>query len=222
MKDACKEYKMGKTTVKALCNVNLDVYEGDFVVILGPSGSGKSTMLHLMGALDRPTSGKVLINGKDLSILDDWSLAMLRRKFIGFVFQSFHLVPTLNALENVMLPLAPVKMDEVEKIKIAKQLLKLVGIEHRMFHKPNELSGGESQRVAIARALVNDPAVVLADEPTGNLDTKTSFQIMETLQKMNREKNKTFVIVTHDLSLTKYGNKIIHLRDGSIQKIEER
>lgn len=222
MKDVCKEYSMGKVKVKALCGVNLDVYEGDFVVIIGPSGSGKSTMLHLMGALDKPSSGKVFINGKDLQILDDWGLALLRRKFIGFVFQSFHLIPTLNALENVMLPLEPIKIDDVEKIKRAKELLKLVGIEHRMFHKPTELSGGECQRVAIARALINDPKIVLADEPTGNLDSKTSMQIMDTLQKMNKEKNKTFIIVTHDLSLIKYGNRILYIKDGLIDRVEER
>ncbi|MEM4598764.1 MAG: ABC transporter ATP-binding protein [Candidatus Diapherotrites archaeon] len=222
MKDVCKEYSMGKVKVKALCGVTLDVYEGDFVVIIGPSGSGKSTMLHLMGALDKPSSGKVFINGKDLQMLDDWGLALLRRKFIGFVFQSFHLIPTLNALENVMLPLEPIKIDDVEKIKRAKELLKLVGIEHRMFHKPTELSGGECQRVAIARALINDPKIVLADEPTGNLDSKTSMQIMDTLQKMNKEKNKTFIIVTHDLSLIKYGNRILYIKDGLIDRVEER
>lgn len=222
MKDVCKEYKMGKVKVKALCGINLDIYEGDFVIIVGPSGSGKSTMLHLMGALDRPTSGKVLVNGKDLSMLDDWSLAMLRRKTIGFVFQTFNLVPTLNALENVMLPLEPTGTDEVEKIRRAKELLKIVGLEHRMLHKPNELSGGESQRVAIARALINDPVIVLADEPTGNLDSKTGAQIIDMMLKLNKEKNKTFVIVTHDLSLLKYGSKNIYLRDGKIEKIEQR
>ncbi|MCX8189874.1 MAG: ABC transporter ATP-binding protein [Candidatus Diapherotrites archaeon] len=222
MKNVCKEYTMGKVKVKALCGVTLDVYEGDFIVIIGPSGSGKSTMLHLMGALDKPSSGKVFINGKDLQTLDDWGLAMLRRKFIGFVFQSFHLIPTLNALENVMLPLEPTKIDDIEKIKRAKELLKIVGVEHRMFHKPTELSGGESQRVAIARALINDPKIVLADEPTGNLDSKTTMQIMDTLQKMNKEKNKTFIIVTHDLSLTKYGNRILYIKDGLIDKMEER
>lgn len=222
MKNVCKEYKMGKVMVKALCGISLDIYEGDFVIIVGPSGSGKSTLLHLMGALDRPSSGKVLIGGKDLSLLDDWSLAMLRRKTMGFVFQMFNLVPTLNALENVMLPLEPTGKDEVEKIRRAKELLKIVGLEHRMLHKPSELSGGESQRVAIARALINDPAIVLADEPTGNLDSKTGAQIIDMLLKMNKERNKTFIIVTHDLSLLKYGNKNIYLRDGKIEKIVER
>jgi len=219
LKDVVKEYRLGKTIVRALRGVSLEIKRGDFAIVVGPSGSGKSTLLHMMGALDRPTSGKVFIAGKDIGLLDDWSLAMLRRKTIGFVFQTFNLVPTLNTLENVMLPLEPTGIDEIEKIKRAKELLKLVGLEHRMLHKPMELSGGERQRVAIARALINNPEIVLADEPTGNLDTKTGLQIIEAMRKLNVEEKKTFVIVTHDLSLLKYGNRHIYIRDGLIEKI---
>ncbi len=219
LKDVVKEYRLGKTIVRALQGVSLEIKRGDFAIVAGPSGSGKSTLLHIMGALDRPTSGKVFIAGKDISLLDDWGLAMLRRKTVGFVFQTFNLVPTLNALENVMLPLEPTSIDDIEKIKRAKELLKLVGLEHRMLHKPMELSGGERQRVAIARALINNPEIVLADEPTGNLDTKTGLQIVEAMRKLNIEEKKTFVVVTHDLSLLKYGNKHIYLRDGLIEKI---
>ena len=219
LKDVVKEYRLGKTIVKALRGISLEIKRGDFAIVVGPSGSGKSTLLHIIGALDRPTSGKVFIAGKDISLLDDWSLAMLRRKTIGFVFQTFNLVPTLNALENVMLPLEPTGTDEIEKIKRAKELLKLVGLEHRMLHKPMELSGGERQRVAIARALINNPEIVLADEPTGNLDTKTGLQIIEAMRRLNIEEKKTFVVVTHDLSLLKYGNKHIYLRDGAIERV---
>jgi putative ABC transport system ATP-binding protein len=220
LEDVVKEYMLGKTVVKALRGVSLEVKRGDFIIVAGPSGSGKSTLLHIMGALDRQTSGRVFIMGKDISLLDDWSLAMLRRKTIGFVFQTFNLVPTLNALENVMLPLEPTKLDELEKIKRAKELLKLVGLGHRMLHKPAELSGGERQRVAIARALINDPEIVLADEPTGNLDTATGMQIIDAMRKLNKEENKTFVIVTHDLSLLKYASRKIFLKDGVIERIE--
>lgn len=219
LQNVVKEYRLGKVIVKALRGISLELKRGDFAIVAGPSGSGKSTLLHMIGALDRPTSGKVFIGGKDITLLDDWSLAMLRRKTVGFVFQTFNLVPTLNALENVMLPLEPTGMDEVEKIKRAKQLLKLVGLKHRMLHKPAELSGGERQRVAIARALINNPEIVLADEPTGNLDTKTGLQIIKAMKKLNVEEKKTFVVVTHDLSLLKYGNRHIYLRDGIIEKI---
>lgn len=219
LRDVVKEYKLGKTVVRALRGISFEIKKGDFVIVAGPSGSGKSTLLHIIGALDRPTGGKVFIEGKDITLLDDWSLAMLRRKTVGFVFQTFNLVPTLNALENVTLPLEPTGMDEVEKIKRAKELLKLVGLEHRMLHKPAELSGGERQRVAIARALINNPKIVLADEPTGNLDTRTGLQIIEAMKKLNVEEKKTFVVVTHDLSLLKYGNRHIYLKDGIIEKI---
>ncbi len=221
LRNVVKEYILGKTIVKALRGVSLEIKKGEFVIIMGPSGSGKSTLLHIMGALDKPTSGKVFINGKDISLFDDWNLAMLRRKNIGFVFQTFNLVPTLNALENVMLPLEPIHMDEIEKIKRAKELLKLVGLEHRMLHKPAELSGGERQRVAIARALVNDPEIILADEPTGNLDTKTGLQIINAMRELNKKENKTIVIVTHDPTLLKYATKKVYIRDGTVERMEE-
>ena len=219
LRDVVKNYRLGNTIVKALRGISFEIRQGDFAIVIGPSGSGKSTLLHLMGALDKPTSGEVFIKGKNISLMDEWSLAMLRRKTIGFVFQTFNLVPTLNALENVMIPLEPVGLDSLEKIRRAEKLLSLVGLKNRSFHKPAELSGGERQRVAIARALINDPEIILADEPTGNLDSKTGLQIVSSMKKLNEKEVKTFVLVTHDLSLLKYGNKHIYIRDGLIEKI---
>jgi len=218
-RDVTKFYKMGKVTVKALRGVSMNIAKGDFIVIVGPSGSGKSTLMHILGALDRPTSGKVFIEGRDISHLDDWSLAMIRRKKVGFVFQSFNLIPTLNALENVMIPLEPTKIEMNEAIKRAKGILKLLEIDDRMLHKPGELSGGQRQRVSIARALINDPEVILADEPTGNLDTETGDKVIEAMRHLNQNEGKTFVIVTHDEGILKYATKKVHIRDGLI-KIE--
>ena len=220
-RNVAKRYKLGKVIVEALKGVSLRVEKGDFVVIVGPSGSGKSTLMHLLGALDRPTSGEVYIEGRDISKLDDWSLAMIRRKKIGFVFQSFNLIPTLNALENVMIPLEPTRVEMSQAIKRAKELLRLLGIEDRMLHKPAELSGGQRQRVSIARALINNPDIVLADEPTGNLDTVTGQKVIEAMLHLNRERGKTFVIVTHDLDLLKYATKKVYLRDGLIIREEK-
>jgi len=215
-RNVTKKYRMGKVIVEALRGISLKVSKGDFIVIVGPSGSGKSTLMHLLGALDRPTSGEVYIEGRDISKLDDWSLAMIRRKKIGFVFQSFNLIPTLNALENVMIPLEPTRVEMSEAIKRAKGLLRLLDMEDRMLHKPAELSGGQRQRVSIARALINDPDVVLADEPTGNLDTATGQKVIEAMLHLNKEKGKTFVMVTHDLELLKYATKRIYIKDGLI------
>ncbi len=220
-RNVAKRYKLGKVIVEALKGVSLRVEKGDFVVIVGPSGSGKSTLMHLLGALDRPTSGEVYIEGRDISKLDDWSLAMIRRKKIGFVFQSFNLIPTLNALENVMIPLEPTRVEMSQAIKRARELLRLLGIEDRMLHKPAELSGGQRQRVSIARALINNPDIVLADEPTGNLDTVTGQKVIEAMLHLNRERGKTFVIVTHDLDLLKYATKKVYLRDGLIIREEK-
>lgn len=212
---------MGEVIVEALRGVSLRVEKGDFIIIVGPSGSGKSTLMHLLGALDRPTSGEVYIEGKNISKLDDWSLAMIRRKKIGFVFQSFNLIPTLNALENVMIPLEPAKVEMAESIKRAKELLRLLDIEDRMLHKPAELSGGQRQRVSIARALINNPDIVLADEPTGNLDTVTGQKVIEAMLHLNRVRGKTFVIVTHDLELLKYATKKVYIKDGLIIREEK-
>ncbi|MFH1234049.1 MAG: ABC transporter ATP-binding protein [Candidatus Diapherotrites archaeon] len=215
-RNVTKKYKMDKVIVEALRGVSIKIEKGDFIVIVGPSGSGKSTLLHLLGALDRPTSGQVLVDGKDISKMDDWSLAMIRRKKIGFVFQSFNLIPTLNALENVMIPLEPVKMDMNEAISRAQGLLELLDLKDRMLHKPGELSGGQRQRVSIARALINDPEIILADEPTGNLDTVTGRKVVEAMLHWNQDHDKTFVLVTHDPSLLDFATRKVYIRDGLI------
>jgi len=215
-----KTYMLGKVPVQALNGVNLKVNEGDFLAILGPSGSGKSTLLHLIGALDRPTEGKVLIEGVDISTLDDGQLADLRRK-IGFVFQYFNLIPRLTARENVELPLAINGLGRSERRKKAEKLLEIVGLKNRMNHKPTELSGGEQQRVAIARALANDPKLLLMDEPTGNLDSKTGEEIARLVKRLNEEENITIILVTHDQSMTRVANKIAYIRDGLIIREEE-
>ena len=215
-----KTYMLGKVPVQALNGVNLKVNEGDFLAILGPSGSGKSTLLHLIGALDRPTEGKVLIEGVDISTLDDGRLADLRRK-IGFVFQFFNLIPRLTARENVELPLAINGLGRSERRKKAEKLLEIVGLKNRMNHKPTELSGGEQQRVAIARALANDPKFLLMDEPTGNLDSKTGEEIVRLLKRLNEEENITIILVTHDQSMTRVANRIAYIRDGLIIREKE-
>jgi len=215
--DVMKHYQMGKITVKALNGVSIKVEKGDFIVIVGPSGSGKSTLMHILGALDRPTSGKVLVDGKDISEMDDWSLAMIRRKKIGFVFQAYNLIPTLSALENVLIPLEPTNIEMEKGLKKAKSILTLLEMDNRMLHKPSELSGGQRQRISIARALINDPEVILADEPTGNLDTETGRKVIETMLHLNQEEQKTFVIVTHDQDLLEYATKKVYIRDGLIE-----
>jgi putative ABC transport system ATP-binding protein len=185
---------------------------------MGPSGSGKSTILHMLGILDRPSKGKVIIDGVDVSKLDDDELAKIRREKIGFIFQFFYLIPSLTALKNVELPMTFLRGSVKDKEKKAKELLKMVGLEGRMTHRPSQLSGGESQRVAIARALANDPQIILADEPTGNLDSKSGKEIMEILQKLNKERKVTLIIVTHDSSIAKHAQRIISLKDGMIVK----
>jgi putative ABC transport system ATP-binding protein len=211
-----KIYKLGEVEVQALNKVNLLVREGEFVSILGPSGSGKTTMLNLIGALDKPTRGEVYINGVSLKNLNDKQLADLRLRTIGFIFQAFYLVPWINALQNVMIPMMLLGKPASYRKQRAMELLKLVGLEKRAYHKPNELSGGEQQRVAIARALANEPALVLADEPTGNLDSKTGTMIVDLLEKINKEKNVTMIIVTHNLEVAERTRRIIRLRDGKV------
>ncbi len=216
-----KSYHMGKVLVPALLGVSFDIEESEFLTIFGPSGSGKSTLLHLMGGLDRPDEGKISIDGCDILKLSDDKLAQLRLTKIGFVFQFFNLLPRLTALMNVELPLTIAGLSEKEVSKRAKEMLKLVGLEARMNHKPSELSGGEQQRVAIARALINNPKIVLADEPTGNLDTKTGWEIVQLMKKLNEEKGQTFIIVTHDPHIAENADRAIHLKDGLIEGIKK-
>lgn len=212
LKNATKIYGKGTTQVTALASVNLSVARAEAVSIMGPSGSGKTTLLNLVGALDKPTSGQVLLGGEEISRIAESKLFRIRREKVGFIFQSFYLVPTLNALENVLLPTLPVGRNSFEKR--AKELLAIVGLGERWHHKPGELSGGEQQRVAIARALINEPEIVLADEPTGNLDSKTGNEIINLLLKLNQEKRLTLVIVTHEEEIAKKANRHILLKDG--------
>ncbi|MEM2118598.1 MAG: ABC transporter ATP-binding protein [Candidatus Bathyarchaeia archaeon] len=216
-----KSYRMGNVVVPALRGVTFNVKEGEMVTIFGPSGSGKSTLLHLMGCLDRPDEGEILIDGQSILTLHEDSLAMLRLNKIGFVFQFFNLLPRLTALKNVELPLTIAGASEKEATEKAKEMLKLVGLETRLAHRPFELSGGEQQRVAMARALINNPKIVLADEPTGNLDTKTGWEIVQLMRKLNQEKGQTFVIITHDPHIAETADRMIHLRDGLIEGIKE-
>lgn len=218
LKNACKTYKMGEVEVKALCGVSLTIRKGEFVAIMGPSGSGKSTMVNSIGCLDVPTSGSIYLDGHDISHMSESSLAQVRGKLIGFVFQQFNLVPTLTALENVMLPMIFQGVPKDRRLRRAKELLELMDLGDRINHKPNEMSGGQQQRVAIARALANDPDLILADEPTGNLDSKTGTGIMEFLKKLHREEKKTIVLVTHDEYLAKAAERIEYLKDGKVVK----
>ena len=212
-----KSYKMSKKNiVQALRGVDLAVREGDFSAIIGPSGCGKSTLMHILGLLDRPDEGTVEIEGEDMTKLKEKTAYRMRAKKIGFIFQGFNLIPTLSAYENVMLAGKYGGLIVLERKKRAKELLKLIGLEDRMNHKPNELSGGQQQRVAIARALMNDPALILADEPTGELDSKTSLEIMDILLKLNKEDKKTFLIVTHNMDVANVCKKIIRLKDGKV------
>jgi len=212
---------MGRVLVPALRGLSFTVEEGELLTIFGPSGSGKSTLLHLIGCLDRPDEGEILIDGANVLELSDDKLAELRLTKIGFVFQFFNLLPRLTALRNVELPLTIAGVSEKEASERAEEMLRLVGLEARMNHRPSELSGGEQQRVAIARALVNNPKIVLADEPTGNLDTKTGWEIVQLMRKLNQEKSQTFVVVTHDPQIAETAHRIIHLKDGLIEGIKE-
>ncbi len=211
-----KVYQLGKIELTVLKGISLDVTRGDFVSIMGPSGSGKSTLLNMIGCLDVPTKGKVILKGKDVSKLTEDQLSQLRGKTIGFVFQEFNLLAHLTALENVMLPMIFQGEEKEQRRKKAKALLTSVGLEERINHQPAELSGGEKQRVAIARAFANDPELVIADEPTGNLDSVTGKKIMEVLETFHKKEKKTMVIVTHDPNIADYSEKIFHIKDGEI------
>lgn len=220
LKEVCKTYFIGDLSLQVLRGINLEIKKGEFVVIVGPSGSGKSTLMNQVGVLDVPTSGTILLGRKDISKLTESDLAQLRGKKIGFIFQQFNLISTLTALENVILPTIFQNVPEEERTKKAKKLLAEVGLSDRMNHKPNELSGGQQQRVAIARALVNDPEIILADEPTGNLDSKSGQQVMDMLAKLHQEEKKTIILITHDIELVHYAQKVVYLKDGEIVKIE--
>lgn len=215
LKNVCKNYQMGDSIVKALCNVDLEINKGDFVSIIGPSGSGKSTMMNLVGALDLASIGDIYLGEQNIEHLEESELAQIRGRRIGFVFQTFNLIPTLNAVENVALPMMFQDTTKEYREERAIKLLKEVGLGHRLYHLPQELSGGERQRVAIARALSNDPEIILADEPTGNLDSKTGDEIMNMLVKFNKE-GKTIILVTHDLEKARFAKKIIKLKDGEV------
>ncbi|MEM4245512.1 MAG: ABC transporter ATP-binding protein [Candidatus Nanoarchaeia archaeon] len=219
LRDVWKIYKMDSVEVPALRGVDMDIRRGEFLVVLGPSGSGKSTLLNAIGCLDTPTRGTILLDGQDISKLDESHLAQIRGRKIGYVFQTFNLIPSLSALENVALPMTFQRVPREQRIKKAKELLEKVGLGHRVNFKPAQLSGGERQRVAIARALINDPEVILADEPTGNLDSKTGVEIMSIMEKLNKE-GKTIIMITHEAYLTKYAHRVCFLKDGLCQGIK--
>ena len=215
LKNIQRHFKMGNETVKALRGINLNINRGEYVALMGPSGSGKSTLMNIIGALDTPTSGKYRLNGQEVEKLSDNELAKIRNKEIGFVFQTFNLLPRTTALDNVALPLVYAGKSKAQRTERAKEVLKTVGLADRMTHKPNELSGGQRQRVAVARALVNKPSIILADEPTGNLDSKTSEEIMELFNDLHR-KGHTIVLVTHEEDIAEHAKRIVRLRDGLI------
>jgi len=216
LENTWKTYQLGKVKLIALKQVNLDIYPGDFVTIMGASGSGKSTLLNIIGCLDSPTQGKVILKGRDTSLLSEDELSQLRGKTIGFIFQEFNLLPNLDALENVMMPMIFQGTPIEQRKKRAHDLLVSVGLEERIYHQPAELSGGERQRVAIARAFANDPELVIADEPTGNLDSTTGRKVMEILTDFHKKQGKTIIVVTHDPHIANYSEKIVDIKDGEI------
>src|SRR3954447_15559763 len=225
IRDLVKTYHVGEVTVRALRGASIDVEPGEFVCVTGPSGSGKSTFMHIIGCLDRPTGGNYFLDGKDVSRMSKDELAIIRNRKIGFVFQGFNLLSRTTALDNVELPLlynaGKDKLKTAERHRRAKECLEIVGLSKRMDHYPNQLSGGQQQRVAIARALINKPSILLADEPTGNLDTRTSIEVMDIFQKLNMERGITVVLITHELDIAEHGTRFVKFRDGRIQIDEQ-
>jgi putative ABC transport system ATP-binding protein len=216
LEDIQKSYYMGKQALPVLKGISLDIYKNEYVALMGPSGSGKSTLMNILGCLDTPTAGRYILNNNDVSTMADNALAEVRNKEIGFVFQQFNLLPRLTAAENVALPLVYAGMNKKLRTEKAMQVLEMVSLTDRSHHKPNELSGGQCQRVAIARALVNNPSIILADEPTGNLDTKTSYEIMEIFNTIHQNGN-TIVLVTHEEDIANHAHRIVRLRDGVVE-----
>lgn len=216
IEDIRKTYEVGTQQVHALAGVNLKIWRNDYVAIMGPSGSGKSTLMNILGCLDTPTSGRYVLNGTDVSRMDEDELAEVRNKEIGFVFQTFNLLPRYTALENVAVPLIYAGVSKSRRLRRADEVLQSVGLGDRMEHKPNEMSGGQRQRVAVARALINDPSIILADEPTGNLDTKTSIDIMHLFERIY-ESGNTVIVVTHEEDIARHARRIVRLRDGVIE-----
>lgn len=221
IRDLRKVYKLGRERVVALDNVNLSIEKGEILCVLGTSGSGKSTLLNMMAGLERPTKGQILYSGKDVARFDERRWALFRQKNIGFVFQSYNLMSGLSGIENVAMPLVFRGMDKTKREKIARQMLKEVGLGNRMRHNPTQMSGGQQQRVGIARAFVTNPKIVFADEPTGNLDTKTTMEVMELMVNRSRENNQTFILVTHDTEIAKYADRIVTIVDGQIVSDEK-
>ena len=219
VEDVKKIYKVGPSEVHALAGVSLTIYRNEYVAIMGPSGSGKSTLMNILGCLDTPSEGRYILNGTDVSKMQDDQLADTRNREIGFVFQTFNLLPRYTALENVVLPLIYAGVPKGERLERGRAALTSVGLEERMEHKPNEMSGGQRQRVAVARALINDPALILADEPTGNLDTKTSIDIMQLFERIYGSGN-TIIVVTHEEDIAQHARRIVRLRDGKIERDE--
>ena len=220
IEEIAREYEMGGTKISALDGVDLEIGRGEYVSIVGPSGSGKTTLFNLIGGLDRPTRGVVYIDGVDISKLDAYELAWLRCRKIGYIFQTFNLIPVLTATENVALPTVFAGVPRDEGLKRAEKILASVGLGERLHHKPSELSAGQQQRVAIARAMANDPAIILADEPTGNLDLNTGMEIIDLLHGLNKSRGMTLIAATHDLKMIKASDRIVWMRDGKIEKIE--
>ncbi|HAE35096.1 MAG: ABC transporter ATP-binding protein [Chitinophagales bacterium] len=214
-----KAYDLGKMKLEVLKGIDLVIGKNEYVAIMGPSGSGKSTLMNILGCLDKPTSGSYVLNNRKVSSMTENELAEVRNKEIGFVFQTFNLLARLTAVENVALPLIYAARKKQERVRMAEDILQAVGLGHRMNHKPNELSGGERQRVAVARALVNGPSIILADEPTGNLDTRTSYEIMELFEEIHQQGN-TVILVTHEEDIARYAKRIIRIRDGEIERDE--
>lgn len=222
IRDVKKIYQMGSEAIHAVDGISLNVHQGEVCCLLGKSGSGKSTLLNLMAGLEKPTEGRIIFHKKHMERMDEEQLALFRREYVGFVFQSYNLLPTLTALENVALPLIFRGVSVKERNEKAMEMLEAVGLGNRAGHKPFEMSGGQQQRVSIARAFVNEPPVIFADEPTGNLDTKTTYEMMDLITGMAKKNNQTLIIVTHDLELAEYADRVVVLQDGKIERIEKR